>query len=291
MDFSKSLNFLAGRKKKILTFLLRILLIYAVVVIVAYIFQNRMIYMPRRAGLAEIRNTAAIYGLPLWPEDTIHYQGFVTENELADAKGTIVVFHGNAGSALDRSYYLQPLQQQGFRVLLAEYPGYGARQGRTGEISFVANGRETVEATLKKYREPVYIWGESLGCGIASAIAADPALRIDGLVLLTPWNTLSDTAQAHYWFLPARWLVRDRFDNVRNLKQFSGPVAVIMAEGDRVIPNRLTRTLYRSIASSKRLWTFESAGHNSWPANPELGWWREVMEFVSHNQPAPDTSK
>jgi pimeloyl-ACP methyl ester carboxylesterase len=108
---------------------------------------------------------------------------------------------------------------------------------------------------------------------------------------LTPWNTLSDTAQVHYWFLPARWLVRDRFDNVRNLKQFSGPVAVIMAEGDRVIPNRLTRTLYRSIASSKRLWTFESAGHNSWPANPELGWWREVMEFVSRNQLAPDTSK
>jgi pimeloyl-ACP methyl ester carboxylesterase len=291
MDFSKSLNFLAGRKKKILTFLLRILLIYAVVVIVAYIFQNRMIYMPRRAGLAEIRNTAAIYGLRLWPEDTIHYQGFVLESSLETAKGTIIVFHGNAGSALDRSYYLQPLQQQGFRVLLAEYPGYGARQGRTGEISFVANGRETVEATLNKYREPVYIWGESLGCGIASAIAADPALRIDGLVLLTPWNTLSDTAQVHYWFLPARWLVRDRFDNVRNLKQFSGPVAVIMAEGDRVIPNRLTRTLYRSIASSKRLWTFESAGHNSWPANPELGWWREVMEFVSRNQLAPDTSK
>ena len=136
---------------------------------------------------------------------------------------------------------------------------------------------------LSQFDEPIYIWGESLGCGVASAMAADPSLKVEGLILLTPWDSLPRTAQAHYWFLPARWLVRDRYDNIRNLQRFHGPVAVIMAEQDRVIPNRLTQTLYRQIASTKQLWTFPGAGHNSWPIAAALVWWSEVMDFVTES--------
>jgi pimeloyl-ACP methyl ester carboxylesterase len=144
-----------------------------------------------------------------------------------------------------------------------------------------------VRTALQAYGRPVYLWGESLGCGVATAAAADSGLKVDGIVLLTPWNTLPATAQAHYWFLPARWLVRDRFDNIRNLKQFKGPVAVLMADKDKVIPNRLTLFLYQNIHSAKRLWTFEDAGHNSWPVSPDHSWWAEVMDFVSASSPVP----
>jgi pimeloyl-ACP methyl ester carboxylesterase len=116
---------------------------------------------------------------------------------------------------------------------------------------------------------------------VACAVTTNPDLKIDGIVLLTPWDTLPRTAQSHYWFLPALWLVRDRFDNIRNLKQFNGPVAVLMADKDKVIPNRLTQSLYRNILSPKRMWTFEGAGHNSWPFDPDLPWWIEVMDFVT----------
>lgn len=271
------------------------LILYTAVVLLAYLFQDRMIYIPNRTGLEQIKKTAHLDALKLWPEESGNYRGFIAANPPLYARGTVVVFHGNAGSADDRSYYLPPLQDNGFRVILAEYPGYGARTGRTGEASFVADGMETVRTAQKEFGSPFYLWGESLGCGVVSALAkastTDDVLKIDGIILLTPWDTLPETAQAHYWFLPARWLVRDQYDNISNLKPFSGPVAVLMAGRDKVIPNRLTLTLYRSISSPKRLWTFENARHNSWPIDPALGWWNEVAEFITGKHPAQNSPK
>lgn len=274
------LNSRTGRKMKRLMILLRVFLIYAVILGLLYIFQNRIIYLPSRAGPDEMRHRAGIVSLKLWPQDG-PYRAFISDSADATVKGTVIVFHGNAGSATDRSYYVPPLGRLGYRALLAEYPGYGAREGKTGEKSFVADGRKTVLEAQKAFGDPVYLWGESLGCGVVCALAADRTLKIPGIILLAPWNTLPDTAQFHYWFLPARWLVRDRFDNAGNLKSFAGPVAVLMADGDETIPNRLSLKLFESVTSSKRLWKFEGSGHNSWPLDPELEWWKEVMEFVS----------
>jgi hypothetical protein len=41
----------------------------------------------------------------------------------------MIIFHGNAGSARDRLYYIEPLERLGYRIILAEYPGYEARAG------------------------------------------------------------------------------------------------------------------------------------------------------------------
>ena len=52
-------------------------------------------------------------------------------------RGTLVLFHGNAGSARDRTYYLNALEPLGVRVILAEYPGYGGRDGSPSQASLV----------------------------------------------------------------------------------------------------------------------------------------------------------
>lgn len=266
---------------------LKLLLIYAIVVLLAYVFQNRLVYLPARSSVDQLNQTARLNALNLWPEDSGNYRGFIPDDDPPAARGTVIVFHGNAGAAIHRQYYVPPLQKQNFRVILAEYPGYGARTGKPGEKTFVADARETVQTVRQEFGDPVYLWGESLGCGVATGVAADAGMKIDGLVLLTPWSTLPATAQSHYWFLPALWLVRDRFDNIRNLEKFSGSVAVIMADKDEVIPNRLTQSLYRSIHSDKRLWTFPDAGHNSWPAAPDQAWWQEVMDFITAGRMLP----
>jgi len=268
------------RPTKVSMFFLYALLSYAAMVLLVYLFQDRLLYLPVRASMEEVARGAQAAGLRLWPENEGEYRGLISSNPPSEAQGTVVVFHGNAGSALDRTYYVQPLQRLGFRVILAEYPGYGGRAGKPGEKVLVADGRETVRMALREFGGPIHVWGESLGCGVASAVAADPSTLVAGVILLTPWDSLPRTAQAHYWFLPARWLVRDKYDNVRNLQHFSGRVAVLVAGQDEVIPNRLTQTLFQKITTTKRSWVFEGAGHNSWPIAPELTWWAEVMNFV-----------
>lgn len=267
-------------------FFLQLLLIYGAVVLLAYFFQDRLLYLPDKTSLDQVVYRAQGAVLKLWPENGRGYRGFTPSNSPSPARGIVVVFHGNAGSALDRDYYVQPLQRLGFGVILVEYPGYGGRAGDPCEAVLVADGQETVRMAAREYGVPIYVWGESLGCGVASAVAAALGPAVGGIILLTPWDSLPRTAQAHYWFLPARWLVRDQYDNIHNLRQFSGPVAVLMSDRDEVIPNRLTQALIEKITSPKRLWVFRDAGHNSWPTAPELAWWAEVMDFVTGGSPA-----
>jgi alpha-beta hydrolase superfamily lysophospholipase len=149
----------------------------------------------------------------------------------------------------------------------------------------VADAKETIELVYQEYGGPLFLWGESLGAGVAAAVAADPPVPVDGVVLITPWDTLGDLAQSLYWYLPAKWLMRDRYDNIGNLRSFEGPVAVLMAEGDEVIPPRRSSRLYASLPGPKRLWVFPGAGHNSWPTGPAETWWREVVDFMAGTRP------
>jgi uncharacterized protein len=261
--------------------LVHLLLGYGVLVLLAYVLQYHLLYLPDTMTPDRLAQDARTLGLRTWPGGPGDYRGLLVAHRADGAKGTVLVFHGNAGSALDRRYYSEALERLGFRVILMEYPGYGARRGKLGEASLAADARESVAMALAEFGRPIYVWGESLGCGVATGVAADPATAVDAVVLLTPWDTLANMAQAHYWYLPARWLTRDHYDNVRNLMRFKGPVAVVMADQDEIIPKRLTMRLYAALTTTKRLWVFPEAGHNSWPAAPELSWWSEVMNFLA----------
>ena len=242
--------------------------------------QRQMLYYPGQVTIDDVQRYAADNGLRLWPEENAAYLGIVSRKGPADFKGTVVIFHGNAGPAVSRDHYFAALEALGYRVVLAEYPGYGGRAGELSEKSFVADARRAALRAKEQFGGPLYLWGESLGCGVASALAADRQLRPDGVVMLTPWDSLLNEARAAFPWLPVRFLLRDTYDNVANLADYKGPVAVIMAGRDEVIPNRLTERLYNSLSPPKRLWTFAKAGHNDWPSHPDHGWWAEVMAFL-----------
>ena len=251
--------------------------VYGLLVAAAFLFQRRLLYVPETQKPSESEVQAL--GLDLWPSGDA-YRGFV--GAPADrVKGTVVFFHGNAAAAWRRDYYPQVLLPLSYRVILAEYPGYGGRAGRPSERSLLADARATVGQAHREFGGPIYLWGESLGAGVAAAVAADPTVPVAGVVLLTPWDTLPDLAQSLYWYLPARWLILDRYDNIGNLGSFEGRVAVVMAGRDEVIPQRHAQRLYRAFPEPKRLWVLDGVGHNDWPAGPNEPWWGEVMTFVA----------
>ena len=254
---------------------------YALLTAAAYLFQERMLYFPDMVSRSRVAQMAAQRGLSLWPDDDGDYYGLVSVNPPREPRGTVLIWHGNAGSALHRAHYVGPLQGLGYRVVLLEYPGYGGRSGSLGERSFVADALQAARQAADDFGGPMYAWGESLGCGVASAVAADRKLEVQGAAMITPWDRLPDLAQRLYWYLPARWLVRDRYDNIRNLSEFDGPVAVLMAERDEIIPRAHTMRLYESLPGDKRLWVFDGAGHNTWPTASRAQWWAEVMAYLS----------
>ena len=261
-------------------FFLRILLYLCIMTASLYLLQTRLLYQPARYSLEELIRAAEQRALKLWPTPDGGYRGLVTSRSTG-SRGTVVVFHGNAGSALDRLHYAAALERLGFKVILAEYPGYGARGGPLNEQAWIADAQATVRLAEQEFNAPLYLWGESLGCGVATGAAADGSLTIEGLALITPFASLPDLAQAIFWFLPVRWFVRDRYDSIANLSGFGKPVAILIAGRDEIIPREQSQALYDALAPEKRLWVFEGSGHNTWPASPAEGWWREVADCVS----------
>jgi uncharacterized protein len=179
---------------------------------------------------------------------------------------------------------VKALSALGYRVILAEYPGYGGRKGELGEKAFVADANETLRLACEQFGEPLYLLGESLGCGIAAAVAKEAPVKVDGVILITPWDTLASLAHSKLPFLPVRFLLTDKYDTIGNLRAFKGRIAVVGAGQDEVIPIKHANDVYSSLSSAtKRMWIIEEAGHNDWPVHTNMSWWKEITDFVRGN--------
>jgi len=103
--------------------------------------------------------------------------------------------------------------------------------------------------------------------------------EIDGLILITPFSSLEDVATHHYPFLPVRLLLREHYDNVAALSAYNGPLAVILAGDDEIIPARYGQKLYQSYSGPKRIWIQHGRGHNTLDYTPQAPWWNEMAAF------------
>jgi uncharacterized protein len=255
------------------------ILIISVIFFTGCDMQYNMLYYPDSRLPSESELTAK--GLQFWPAGQTGYRGYIGTGEIKDIKGTIIVFHGNAGTAADRDYYLSPLGSMGYQIILTEYPGYGGRKGRLGEQSFVNDSKETIQIAAQKYKSPIYLLGESLGCGVVAGVAKDTSPNIAGVILITPWNTLLAVAKDYYPYLPVGWFMKDRYDNAENLRSFSGKIAVVGAERDEVVPVRHAKELFALLPKDKRLWIIKGAGHNDWSMLIDRSKWQEILDFLS----------
>lgn len=244
--------------------------------------QRRMMYFPLRCSEAEVLRFAAREGLLPWRNEAGELIGWQPAN--AQAQGNaLLLFHGNAGFAAHRSYFVQGFSPE-WTVYLFEYPSYGARPGSPSEARFVSAAESAFLQLGRERAGRIFLGGESLGGGVACHLAAKHPDRVAGLFLATPFSSLTDVARHHYPFFPVRWLMRDRYDCARLLKKYSGPLAVLLAGQDEVVPAHLGRKLFEGYTGPKRLWVQEAATHNTLDYTPARPWWREVIRFLEESQ-------
>jgi pimeloyl-ACP methyl ester carboxylesterase len=254
-----------------------------------YFTQDSQIYPGALSGeRLETKNAihqAAAYGLVPWNQPTpgtAAPEGYVPRHFSDPApRGTIVVFHGNGGWAAERTQYPEAFGQRGFRTFLYEYPGYGGRPGRPRESTIVPNARTLIRSLDHEGFGPIYVWGESLGSGVAASVVADPTLPVHGLTLMMPWDTIAGVALFRYPYIPARLFLSDTYDSIGNLAHFQHPICVIRGTEDGIIPPALTLNLYSHLPGPKKMIVQEGYGHGDWPNEPNLSWWDDALDFIA----------
>lgn len=240
----------------VLSFLATGAALYVAVLAAMYLNQRNLLYHPDRAspplpaGMDEVWLTA---------EDGVRLNAWYAPPK--DNRGVVLFLHGNAGNLALPAAKLQDYLQAGHGVLAIDWRGYGKSQGLPSEEGLFADGRAAL-AFLKEKGvgfERVVLHGESLGSGVAVLLASEN--RFAGIVLEAPFLSVAEAAQSHYPYLPARWLVKDRFDNLSRIAQVQAPILILHCESDRTVPVAHGRALLAAAGPKARGLFFPGGGH------------------------------
>jgi len=249
---------------------------YFGIVLLAALFQRRLLYFPAKLTLAQADETAMAEGFEPWKSKAGKNIGWKIPAQDSPI-GRVLLVHGNAGHALNRGYIAKPIHAAGgLDVYVLEYPGYGARTGDPNLESLLAAAEAAFDTLPTNL--PIYLVSESIGAGVVAHLAKIHPRRIAGLLMFTPYDDLGSVAQSQMPLLPARWILRDRFRPAAWLADYRGPLKIVLAERDEIIPPQFGRRLYDGYAGPKELQVVPGAGHNDVAAQPPA-WWRDVLSF------------
>jgi pimeloyl-ACP methyl ester carboxylesterase len=243
--------------------------------------QRRLLYYPCRRSIASSEKLAAGAGSQIWRNTAGQFIGWKRMSQRTPAQGQVLILHGNSGCAVDRMQYADGLQSvAALDVYILEYPGYAGRGGSPSQRSLFAAGTEAMQQLGGECR--VYLIGESLGTGVAAYLAGTHPQEISGVFLISPYNNLTAVARHHLPIFPVKLMLWDKYSSDLYLKAYHGPLGVLLAGKDQVVPTDFGRQLFEGYEGPKKLWEFFEAGHHDVSVpKPEI--WKEVLGFLNKN--------
>lgn len=224
-----------------------------------YLTQRALMYHPEA-----LRTPPAMAGLPDVQEivlDTADGEKVIVWYAPPQRDRPLVLyFHGNAGSLRNRSDRFRALTSDGYGLVALSYRGYGGSTGRPSEAGMITDAQAAYAfVTAHVSPERIVVFGESIGTGVAVALAATQ--RIGLLILEAPFTSTADVAARIYWYLPVRFLMKDQFHSDERIGKVTAPLLVVHGERDQVVPIALGERLFALAKEPKRFVRFP-AGHH-----------------------------
>jgi fermentation-respiration switch protein FrsA (DUF1100 family) len=248
---------------------------YAGLLALMYLMQRSLMYFPDTA-----RKSPAAIGLTRAEEVTLRTadgeQVIVWHVPAGDDKPVVVYFQGNGGGLDLRANRFRNLVSDGTGLIALNYRGYGGSSGSPSEAGLIADARATHDFALTRYTpDRLVLWGESLGTGVAVALASErPVARV---LLESPYTSTADIAASVYPFVPVRMLMKDQFRSDARIEKVQVPVLVLHGARDRIIPIRFAERLYERMPGPKRFIRLAEAEHND---HEQFGALEKVRLFI-----------
>jgi uncharacterized protein len=251
----------------VIRILLGLLLAYAALVVLAWLFQERIAFPAPRAPVPDPKQVGASgERVELAMGDGTRLVGWylraVEGGEGRSKAPALLWFYGNGENIASIWPILRDFQPPGTALLVIDYPGYGASGGRATEARLYQAAEVAYGALVQRPevdRARIYVYGRSLGSALASYVAAEH--DVAGLVLESPFTSARDMARQHYPFLP-RFIVRLRLDNLAQMRRVRCPLLVFHGTADRIAPPEMGRRVAAAAPGPVELVLIHGAGHN-----------------------------
>ena len=249
---------------------------YTALLALMYVAQRSLMYFPEK-----VRTPPAAAGLPEAQE--IFLQTADGEKLIAwhvpprGEQPLVLYFQGNGGALDLRASRFRALIADGTGLLALSYRGYGGSSGSPTETGLIRDAEALYRFAAERY-QPARLapWGESLGSGVAVALAATHP--VGAVILEAPFTSAAEVGAGHYPFLPVRWLIKDPFYSDRRIADVRAPVLVLHGARDSIVPIALGEKLFALIPGRKQFVRFADAGHNDLD---QYGAVQTVREFLA----------
>jgi len=269
-----------SRRRRLLFILLLVpLLLYLTVLCGLWFFQERILFpayvVPAAGGLS-----AGASSLSIDTGDGARLEGVhIPASAPRPGAALALAFAGNASNAQGVAEQLHDIWPE--RDIVAFfYRGYAPSTGVTAARALAEDAPVVHDFVVQRFRPGRIVGvGISVGSGVAASLAARRELA--GLILVTPFDSLSATAAQHYPWLPVSWLLRHDIRSAELLASSQTPIAIIAAGQDEVVPAARTEALRQALRRPVFDVTIAEARHNDIAVDPRfVPAMRAAMESV-----------
>lgn len=238
---------------------------YAGALALLWAFQERITFPAPRADLPDPQDVLG-HGerIELRMKDGTRLVGWYLPplSRPSPPSAALLWFYGNGETIGDIWPIIRDFRPPHAALLVVDYPGYGASDGRATEAG-VYEAAALAYAALRSQPavDPrrIYVYGRSLGSAPATLIAANH--DVAGLILESPFTSARQMAARHYRLVP-RFLVRLRLDNLGAMARVRCPVLVFHGTDDAIVPVAMGRDLAAAAPGAVEFVMIEGAGHN-----------------------------
>ena len=260
--------------KRMVTFLTFAVVGYAGFCALIFFLQDRMLFFPRPS------DPHAITQLEPWQrsietsEATL--SGWVVPARDPVNAPLVFYFGGNAEDVSVTALELNNEADANF--VLMNYRGYGSSEGTPSERALFADALFVYDTLIDTttHNGKVVAIGRSLGSGVGAYLVSQR--KIDAVVLVTPYDSISNVARRHYPWLPISLLIRHPFDSLALAPGLDIHALFLVAERDQIIPPAHAQTLADKWGGSTRWVLIKGATHNSIGAATD--YWGSIRELL-----------
>lgn len=250
-------------KQKIVKWIKLIIIIYAIIGIALYAFQDQLLFHPivvKRDSVYQFNQHYKELFIPIDIETNINIIQFPVADSVC--KGVVLYFHGNRTNISRYEPFAKNFTRNNYSVWMIDYPGFGKSTGKITEPALY-------EAALQMYKlarvnfEPssIIIYGKSIGTGIATQLASIRDCR--RLILETPYYGLASLVNNIFWMYPINNMIHFQLPTYEYISKVTAPISIFHGSNDELIALSNASKLKSKLKSLDEFIIIENGNHNN----------------------------
>lgn len=254
--------------KRIITrLILSILILYIVLCLLLYIFQEKLIFFPDKLDKNyKFKFEQPFQEINIETKDKKLLNGLLFKSD--SSKGLIFYLHGNAGALNSWGEVAKTYTSLNYDVYMLDYRGYGKSEGT---ISNEEELFDDVQAAYNKMKHgydesKIIVLGYSLGSGFATKLTSTNNPKL--LILQAPYYSFIDLMKYYYPIIPT-FILKYKLETNKYIRDCKMPIKIFHGTADEVIYYESSLKLKQLLKDTDTLITLVGQGHNGITDNPE----------------------